>query len=155
MLCINVTLLTHDLKITLAMHLAVTWGKTRSKTWTPLPTSDLLSGLQKHWWPALEVPVKRCLPFISLCEWYVCFDFFTFYSLSASSFQLILFEKMVYFQGKSLGYFKALQYIKHSSKAGGECSSSTLNKASNRLRYWAHSARSPQPVSISLRGKNW
>lgn len=153
MLGINVCLVTHYLKITLTMNIAVTWGNPRSKTWAP--PSDLLSGLQKYWWPALKVPVNWCLTFISLCDLYFCFDFFTFYALSAFSFQLILFEKMVYFKGKYLGYFKGLQYIKHISKASGECSSSTLNKASNRLHYWAHSARSPQPVSISLKGKNW
>lgn len=160
MLGIHACLVIHYLKITLAMYPAVIWGEeNKRQDWRHEATScsDLVVLLKTLWWPVLNVLVKQCLTLISLYNSYFCFGFlfFTFYGLSASSFQLIPFEKMVYFKGKCFGCFKGLQYIKHISKASGECSSYTLNKASNRLHYWAHSACSPQPVSISLKGKNW
>lgn len=152
---INVCLVTHYLKITLTRHLAVTWARQGQRCEPP-----------SHLWPTewfakaqmtCFKSISELMPSVHILMWFIflLWFFFTFYSLSASSFQLILFEKLVYFKGKHLGCFKGLQYIKHISKASGECSSSTLNTASNRLHYWAHSARSPQPVSISLKGKNW
>lgn len=73
-----------------------------------------------------------CYPYM-ICVFVLIF--FTIYGLSDSFFQLIPFEKMVYFKGKCLGYFEGLQYIKHISKASVESSSYALNKASNRLHY--------------------